>query len=71
MTILTPRDLMNSMSASITSSGRRKDGISHTVPPGRSRASNTVTSTPFRARKYAAESPAGPEPITATLGGDG
>ncbi len=35
-------------------------------PPGFSRASNTVTSWPYRARRCAAAMPAGPAPTTAT-----
>ena len=37
-------------------------------PPGRSSRSNTVTRAPRRASSHAATRPAGPEPITATVG---
>ena len=37
------------------------------MPPGSADASSTVTSWPSSARSWAAESPAGPAPTTATL----
>ena len=56
-----------SISASITSFGRRKSGIPYLrTPPGSWKTSYTVTSHPAFAMSAAQAMPAGPEPTIAT-----
>ena len=57
-----------SISTSTILLGRRNSGIPYfSTPPISCSASNTVTSYPYLAISPAKDSPAGPEPITATL----
>ena len=66
--ISTPKSVMHIMSKSTNFLGRRYFGIHRlSIPPGEDNASKIVTPYPFLAKSWAAESPAGPEPIMATL----
>ena len=66
--ILTPRDCMYFTSCLTTSLGRRYAGMPYIrTPPGCDSDSKRSTSYPRRFKMAAAESPAGPEPTTATL----
>ena len=66
--ISTPRAVTFRMSRSTSSLGSRNGGMPwRSIPPASGPPSNTVTPYPLRARKYAADSPAGPEPTTATV----
>jgi len=65
---VTPSARIFSISAAMRLRGRRYSGMpNRIIPPASSDASSTVTAYPSSARSWAAESPAGPAPTTATL----
>ena len=66
--ISTPMCSMIAISISRTSLGSLYSGIPYlSIPPSLGMLSNIVTSCPLCLKKYAAERPIGPPPITATL----